>query len=181
MDISTRKKVLGTAVSIALIGVVAPAAFWALSMGLDGVFGPTRLVGEPWSSIVCAASALIGVFWILWSWSYLLFVGQGLPLEVFGRALHPTQMLVTTGPYAYTRNPTVFGLLFILLAVAFFRGTSSGFVLLPVVGFLTWVYLVVFEETGLAKRFGADYQDYREAVPLLFPRLSAYARIPSVE
>ena len=124
---------------------------------------------------------LIGVFWILWAWSYLLFVGQGLPLEVLGRALHPTQILVTTGPYAYTRNPMVLGLRFILLEVAFFRGTLSGFVMVPAVGLLTWGYLAIFEERGLMKRFGASYEKYRRDVPLLFPRLSAYGRIPTVE
>lgn len=181
MDISTRKKAFGTAVSVILVGVVAPAVFWLVSAGIDQAFGLGRLLGVPWSSIISAASALIGAFWILWSWSYLLFVGQGLPLEVFGRALHPTRVLVTTGPYAYTRNPMVLGLLFILLAVASFRGTLSGFVLVPVAGLLTWLSLVVFEEKGLVRRFGADYEKYRRSVPLLFPRLSAYVHIPSAE
>ena len=181
MDIGTHKKALGTAVSLVFIGMLAPVAFWLISAGLDEAFGFKRLVGQPWSSVICATSALVGVFWILWSWSYLLFVGRGLPLEVFGRAFHPTQVLVTTGPYAYTRNPMLLGLMFILLAVAFYRGTASGFVLVPAIGLLTSIYLVAFEETGLVKRFGADYEKYRHNVPLLFPRLSAYAHIPSAE
>lgn len=181
MDITGGKRVFGTAVSLFIVGIVVPAIFWLVSAGLDQTFGLTRLVGQPWSSIIAATAALIGVSWILWAWSYLLFVGQGLPLEVFGRALHPTQVLVTTGPYAYTRNPMVLGLLFILLAVAFFRGTASGFALVVVVGLIVWLQLAVFEERALVKRFGADYEKYRHNVPLLFPRLSAYVHIPVVE
>lgn len=181
MDITARKRLFGTAISLFLVGIVSPAIFWLISAGLDQVFGLRRLIGQPWSSIVAATCLLIGVFWILWAWSYLLFVGQGLPLEVFGRPLHATQVLVVTGPYAYTRNPMVLGLLFLLLAVAFYRGTLSGFVLVPAIGLLTWAYLVGFEETGLVKRFGANYERYRQSVPLLFPRLSAYVHIPSAE
>lgn len=178
MNTSTHKTVLGTAASLLLLGIVAPAAFWAISAGIDRALGLSRLVGEPWSSIVCAASALIGVFWIGWAWSYLHFVGRGLPLEVFGKALHPTQVLVTTGPYSYTRNPMVLGLLFILLGVAFFRGSLSGFVMVPAIGLAAWLYLAAFEERGLVARFGADYEKYRTGVPLLFPRLSAYVHAP---
>jgi len=178
MSIGIHKKVFGTAASLILLMAVAPAAFWLISAGLDHAFGLTRLVSEPWSSILCAASALIGVFWILWAWSYLLFVGRGLPLEVFGKALHPTQALVTTGPYAYTRNPMVLGLLFILLGVAFFRGSLSGFVLVPAIAIAAWLYLAEFEEKGLVSRFGEDYEKYRRGAPMLFPRLSAYVHAP---
>lgn len=178
MSISTHKSVLGTAASLVLIGIVAPAVFWVVSAAIDMALGLPRVVGTPWSQVVSGAAALIGVFWILWAWSYLLFVGRGLPLEVFGRALHPTKVLVTTGPYAYTRNPMILGLLFILLGVAFLRGSVSGLVLVPVIGFGVWLYLVEFEEKGLIARFGETYQTYRRGVPLLFPRLSAYVEAP---
>jgi protein-S-isoprenylcysteine O-methyltransferase Ste14 len=177
-NISAHKTVLGTAASLFMIGIVAPAAFWLVSAGIDGAFGLSRLVGVPWSSIVGAAGILIGVFWILWAWSYLLFVGRGLPLEVFGRALHPTKVLVTTGPYAYTRNPMVLGLLFVLLGLAFLRGSLSGFIIVPVIGLGAWLYLAEFEERGLVARFGAEYEKYRQGVPTVFPRLSAYVHAP---
>ena len=178
MTISTHKTVWGTAVSLLIIGVALPAAFWAVCIGIDRGLGLTPLIREPWSSVLSAACGLVGVFWILWAWSYLLFVGQGLPLEVFGRALHPTRVLVTTGPYAYTRNPMVLGVLFLMLGVASIRGSLSGFVLVPVIVFGSWLYLAAFEEKGLLARFGDDYLRYRAGVPLLFPRLSAYTHVP---
>jgi len=178
MSISTHKTIWGTAVSLLVVGLTLPVAFWLVCIGADRALGLTRVIGEPWTSVLSAACALVGVFWIGWAWSYLLFVGQGLPLEVFGRALHPTRALVTTGPYSYTRNPMVLGVLFILLGVAFFRGSVSGFVLVPVIAFGAWLYLALFEERGLVARFGEDYLRYRGAVPLLFPRLSAYVHAP---
>ena len=178
--ISTHKTVLGTAVSLFLLGVVAPAVFLVISAGIDRALGLSRVVGEPWSSFVGAASILMGAFWILWAWSYLLFVGRGLPLEVFGKALHATRVLVTTGPYAYTRNPMVLGLLFILFGLAFLRGSMSGFVIVPFIGLIAWLYLAAFEEKGLVARFGTDYEKYRASVPLLFPRLSAYVHAPDL-
>jgi protein-S-isoprenylcysteine O-methyltransferase Ste14 len=178
MEISARKKVWGTAASLVLGIIVVPGLFWLICAAIDDVLNLHRVVFQPWSAVVTAACVLVGVFWILWSWSYLLYVGKGLPLEVFGRPLHPTKILVMTGPYSYTRNPMVLGLLFILLAVAFFRGTYSGFVGVVVVGLAFWIYLLVFEEQGLIQRFGADYDKYRRGVPLLFPKLSAYVHNP---
>ena len=178
MVISIHKKIWGTAASLILLGIVAPAVFWLICAGIDHARGLSRIVAEPWSSVLTAAAVLIGVFWILWAWSYLLYVGRGLPLELFGKPLHPTEVLVTTGPYGYTRNPMVIGLLFILLAVAFFRGSLSGFVAVPIVGLGVWAYLVGFEEKGLIRRFGDGYEKYRGSVPLLFPRLSAYVHNP---
>jgi len=72
----------------------------------------------------------------------------------------------------------VLGMLFILLALAFFRGSISGFFLVPLIGVESWIYIKEFEEPGLIKRFHRDYERYRASVPALFPRLSAYVHVP---
>lgn len=176
-SISIHKRVIGAAISVISVGLVAPAAFWVATFYLDNAFGLSRVLGVPWSSIVGAAGILVGAFWVLWSWSYLLFVGRGLPLGLFGRAIQPTQALVTTGPYAYTRNPMMLGLFAILIGIAFLRGSLTGFVLAPVIGLL-WLFVAESEEAGLALRFGDDYVKYRAKVPLLLPKLSAYIHEP---
>lgn len=169
MTVSIHKKVAGTAGSLVLIAIGA-VVYWFVTIGIDRAAGWSRIVFQPWASILAATCFLIGVFWILWSYSYLLYVGKGLPLEVFGRPLHPTSTLVTTGPYAYVRNPMVLGLLFVLLGIAFLRGSLSAFLLLPAVAVVAWLYLAIFEEKELVTRFGDDYIDYRRRVPLLIPR-----------
>lgn len=178
MTIGLRKTIAGTAAGLVGVLLVIPAAFWLGASALDRLFGLKPVIYRPASQILCAASILIGVFWISWAYSFLVFVGKGLPLEAFGRAVHPTRFLVTTGPYAYTRNPTIFGLLFVLLGVALLRGSVSGLILVPVLGVLLCLYLVAFEEKGLARRFGVQYDDYRRSVSILIPRPTPYVRQP---
>ena len=36
------------------------------------------------------------------------------------------------------------------------------------------VYFKIFEEKELVKRFGADYENYKNSVPLLFPKFTSY-------
>ena len=176
MTVSTRKAVFGIAFSLLLIGAAAPAAYWYVALALDRAFGFEHISDNPALLILAAFSFLVGLFWVLWAYTYLLFVGKGLPLEAFGTALHPTQVLVTTGPYAYTRNPSIIGLLFLLLGVAFLERSISGFIMLPVVVAVIIPYLIFFEERALGTRFGDEYAEYRSSVPLLFPRLIPYAK-----
>ena len=174
MSVSTRKAIFGIVLSLILVGVAVPVVYWFIAAALDKTFGFSHLGDSPILLILAAFSFLIGVFWVSWAYTYLLFVGKGLPVEAFGTAWHPTKVLVTTGPYAYTRNPSVIGLLFLLLGIALLQRSISGFVMLPVIVALIIPYLIIFEEKALLARFGNDYAQYRSNVPLLFPRFSAY-------
>jgi protein-S-isoprenylcysteine O-methyltransferase Ste14 len=176
MTVSKRKAVFGIAFSLVLIGVAAPAAYWYIAQALDRAFGFEHIGDSPALLILAAFSFLVGLFWVSWAYTYLLFVGKGLPLEVFGTALHPTRVLVTTGPYAYTRNPSIIGMLFLLLGVALLERSISGLVMLPVVVAIIIPYLIIFEERALGARFGDEYAHYRSSVPLLIPRFIPYAR-----
>lgn len=178
MSVPVKKAVVVITISIIIILIAIPVAFWYITLGIDHAAGWSRIIGEPASSILSAMSVLVGLFWITWAYSFLLFVGKGLPLEAFGYAVHPTEYMVTTGPYAYTRNPMVLGMLFIFLGIAFFRGSISGLWLMPLIGIIIYLYLVRFEEPELIRRFEQEYERYRRSVPTLFPRLKAYVHIP---
>ena len=178
MKLGRSKAIIGTLASGIGAFVVVPVVYWFIIRALDSAVGwRYDLAGMP-ALIASAASFLIGLYWVLWAWSYLVFVGQGLPMEAFGVALHPTRVLVTNGPYAYTRNPMILGVLFIMAGVALLQGSKFGLILLPADVALISLYLVVFEENGLKRRFGADYEAYRHNVPQLLPRLSAYVHVP---
>jgi len=174
MTVTLKKAVFGLAVTLLALGMAAPVAFWFVSVALDDAFGLRPVIPKPVSLILAATAILIGVFWATWAYSYLVFVGKGLPLEVFGRALHPTSYLVTAGPYAYARNPMMLGLFFGLLGVACLARSLSGLVLVPILAAIFLVYAARFEEPHLARRFGTDYEEYRGNVPSLIPRLTAY-------
>ena len=80
---------------------------------------------------------------------------------------HPERAstLVTTGPFASTRNPMYVGLTGLLLANAVRRGSFKGVV--PLAAFVAVMDRVQIpsEEAALRQRFGSDYDAYRTAVP----------------
>ena len=168
---SRKRKFIGFWIVLIMFGAVFPGAFYLMSFLLDAVLGLPRFVSQPAGVFLAAFCVATGLFWITWAYSYLHFVGRGSPIEAFGLALYPTQTLVTTGPYAYTRNPMLVGLIFLLLAIAFYRGSISGLALIPIIAVAAVLYIKAFEEPGLARRFGEEYVEYRRKVPMLIPSL----------
>ena len=168
--------ILGAWLAIILFGILLPAAYISISRLLDAAMG---IQIDPPSAVFIIAGAFfltIGIFWVLWAYSYIHFVGRGSPIEAFGVALLPTEQLVTTGPYAYTRNPMLLGYLFVLLGVSLYANTISGLILLPAVGIFAVIYIVLFEEKALTRRFPGEYRAYRRRVPMLFPRIRPLAK-----
>ncbi|UTF55172.1 methyltransferase family protein [Natronosalvus rutilus] len=71
--------------------------------------------------------------------------------------------LVTTGPYAFSRNPMYVGWTALYLGIALLLNTAWLLVVLPVV--LSTVHLVVRrEERSLEREFGDVYRAYRRDV-----------------
>lgn len=166
---------IGTILSAAIVFVALPAVYWVIAEALDNIIGlPENPVIEPVSLILTGLTWSLGLFWILWAYSYLIFVGGGSPVEAFGIALEPTKQLVTTGPFAYVRNPMIFGLMFIFLGVGFLANSVTGLALMPVAGLIAAAYIRLFEEKELTSRFGASYEHYKEHVPMLIPRPNPY-------
>jgi protein-S-isoprenylcysteine O-methyltransferase Ste14 len=80
------------------------------------------------------------------------------------------ELLTTTGPYAYTRNPLYVGS--IVLAIGFLVAARSWWMVLIALVMLIAIYLPVIrsEEKFLHERF-PEYEEYSRRVPRLFPRL----------
>lgn len=164
------RKLIGLIVVIAvLIGV--PVAYFVVSSAIDRILALSPLPSPPLDiyPFLAAFFLVIGLFWVFWAYSYLHFVGLGAPVEIFRVALLPTELLVTTGPYAYTRNPMFLGLLFVMLAVALYGMSISGLMMLPIIAIAGLEYLRAYEEPVLKKRFGQEYSSYRRSVPALIP------------
>jgi protein-S-isoprenylcysteine O-methyltransferase Ste14 len=83
------------------------------------------------------------------------------------------EVLATTGPYAYTRNPLYLGSL--VLAVGFLIAARSWWLPLIAAGMLLAIYFPVIrsEEAFLRSRF-PEFDDYASQVPRLVPRLRPY-------
>ncbi len=80
---------------------------------------------------------------------------------------HPQRasVLVTEGPFRYTRNPMYVALTGVLLAHAMLR--RSLLAIAPVIGFVAVIDLVQIpaEERALRARFGRRYDRYRRETP----------------
>ena len=83
----------------------------------------------------------------------------------------PTARLVVRGPYRRVRNPMISGVLCVLLGEALVFGSLALLAWWAFVFAINAVYFPLVEEPGLQRRFGADYEAYRAAVPRWRPRL----------
>ena len=78
--------------------------------------------------------------------------------------------LITTGPFAWTRNPLYVGNFLIVVGFLFFAGVLWLF-FLALGGFCFQYYFIIqYEESLLFAKFGDDYIRYKEKTPVFFPR-----------
>lgn len=85
--------------------------------------------------------------------------------------LRKQEVLTTTGPYAYTRNPLYFGSFILILGVSVLA--HSWLAALFLCGYFALFYSVVMrrEERELFQQHGTAFEQYARAVPLFFPRI----------
>ena len=84
--------------------------------------------------------------------------------------------LVVGGVYRYVRNPMYVAVLAAIIGQALLLGRLglllyAGAAWLIVAAFVHW-----YEEPTLTRRFGAEYEAYRRAVPAWWPRLRPWER-----
>jgi protein-S-isoprenylcysteine O-methyltransferase Ste14 len=125
-----------------------------------------------------------------WSWAWapgrvlgaiLLAAGVAVLVEAFVRFVvegrgtpapfAAPERLVVGGLYRHVRNPMYVGVLAAVVGQALLLGQVvlllyAAVLWLPVAAFVRW-----YEEPALTRRFGADYQAYRRAVPAWWLRL----------
>jgi protein-S-isoprenylcysteine O-methyltransferase Ste14 len=156
---------------IIVYGCLIPLLIASVGPRLDRLLGIGPLMPAPYHAAAGAAALAYAWFWIIWAQVSIVTRGEGHPNEILGYELGPvTQRLVVEGPYRYTRNPMAYGLIvYYFVALAFLRNSVVTLVLLvPACLFEVW-YHRTYEEPGLLRRFGSEYERYRERVPLLLP------------
>ena len=110
----------------------------------------------------------IPAFLILLPWGYLQYKLCGLYRTRHGGGgpgmSKPPERVVTTGPYAVTRNPMYLGHVVFLTGLSL--ATRSRVVGLVTVLLLPWFDARAREdEKRLVEMFGNDYEAYRDSVP----------------
>lgn len=75
-----------------------------------------------------------------------------------------SRVLVTTGVFAFTRNPMYLGMALILTGICVIAGSATVWAVPPVFVVVIDRTLIRLEERMLAERFGEDYRAYRQHV-----------------
>ena len=95
--------------------------------------------------------------------------GLGTPSPTF-----PTEHLVVTGPYCYVRNPIYIGVLSMIVGQALIFGSNAVLVYALCVAAAFHIFVVLYEEPTLRRRFGAEYEAYARGVHRWRPRLTPW-------
>jgi protein-S-isoprenylcysteine O-methyltransferase Ste14 len=153
--------------------VVTSVLWFVLTAGVGAVLVPWWLTGwrAQYPLPYWRVAQAVGVL--------LIVAGLVSPLHAFVQFVRAggtpmpgamTTRLVVNGLNRYVRNPIYLGAVTIFVGEALLLGRLS--VLLYAVA--AWVGVAAFvrwyEEPALARRFGADYEVYRQAVPAWLPR-----------
>ncbi|VVP22902.1 methyltransferase family protein [Pseudomonas fluorescens] len=103
-----------------------------------------------------------------------VFIVVGLALLIRGWVqVYRTSLegkLATQGVYGVVRHPQYTGIMLAVFGQVIHWPTVITLLLFPLI-VLAYVRLSKREESALTKRFGEEYQTYRQRVPMLFPRL----------
>ena len=140
--------------------------FVVIALHVDRLIGFTSIFPYPLNIILSLPIFSLALF--LMGWSVQNFLkAKGTPVP-----FNPPPKLVTTGPYAYTRNPMLTGVFSLLFGFGVLFG--SVFLLIvftPLFIFINFWELKSIEEPELEKRLGEEYIEYRKRTPMFFPNL----------
>jgi protein-S-isoprenylcysteine O-methyltransferase Ste14 len=139
-------------------GVVAGLVPWLLT-GWE-IRGSARLSIVGLLMTAAGAGTLIGAF--------VRFVVEGLGTPA---PVAPTEHLVVGGLYRYVRNPMYTAVVGTILGQALLLNQPVLWAYAALVGAAVAAFVHLYEEPTLSRRYGAEYDAYRKAVPRWLPRL----------
>jgi protein-S-isoprenylcysteine O-methyltransferase Ste14 len=138
--------------------------FIAIALQVDRFVGFANNFPNPLNIILSLPVFSLALFLIGWSVKNFLNA-KGTPVP-----FNPPSQLVTTGPYAYTRNPMLTGVFFLLFGFGVLFGSVFLIMVFTPLFILINVWeLTSIEEPELEKRLGQDYIEYRKRTPIFFP------------
>ena len=155
---------------------VGSAVFFVLAPGVVGGLIPWLLTGgwqvlEPlpyWAPVRVLGGVLLVAGLIALVRAFVRFVveGFGTPAPVAA-----PELLVVGGAYRYVRNPMYVAVLAAIVGQSLLLGRLGLLLYAGVVWVAVAAFVRFYEEPTLTRRFGADYEAYRRAVPAWWPRL----------
>jgi len=137
-----------------------------LSIHFDRIYFP-GLWQSPFFHLLCLPAGLL-----LLTFAFRAAASGGRELARQGRegALPrlETNRLVTSGIYACTRHPMLFGLTLLPLSLALILGSPSFvFIIAPAEALFILLMILTLEEREAIAKFGEAYREYRRTTPLV--------------
>ena len=104
-----------------------------------------------------------GYLWCTWDFAT---TGRGTPAPI-----DPPEELVVRGLYRFVRNPMYTGVLLLIIGEAILFESSLILVYAASVFLAFHLFVTVYEEPTLKKKFGSSYTRYCGSVPRWIPRM----------
>lgn len=118
--------------------------------------GPTRVLGVP--------MIVSGVGVMLYCTGLFAKVGRGTPIPAA-----PPENLVIQGLYRYSRHPIYVADVAVWFGIFLFEGHAALLLYAVIATVVVELVIVLWEEPVLKRRFGRQYDAYREKVPRWLP------------
>jgi len=104
------------------------------------------------------------------------FIFSGIYLRTWSAGtITKKSKLTTIGPYSIVRHPLYLGSFLIGIGFAFLGGIKWVIIFIPGF-FFFYIPKIIMEEDGLKKIYGDEYEKYRKAVPVFFPKTFRFRR-----
>ena len=140
--------------------------FIIAALAFDKWLGLPKMIPMPIRVTIATPLLIMGT--CVTGWSIIHFLkAKGTPVP-----FNPPPSLITTGPYAYIRNPMLTGIFMMLFGIGIMVGSISlTFIFTPLfILFNTWE-LKEIEEPELVRRLGEEYIAYRTRTPMFIPKI----------
>ena len=160
---NSKKRVLLTPV-LGITFIIATSLFIIIPLFLEKLLGIPKLWEAPLNYILCMPFISVGLALMAWSILYDI-EANGTPIPI-----NPPSKLITTGPFAYSRNPMHGGLFLLLFGFGiYYSSLLAVLIFIPLYIFIDIIFIKKIEEPELQKRLGNDYIEYKQRTPMLLP------------
>jgi protein-S-isoprenylcysteine O-methyltransferase Ste14 len=118
-----------------------------------------------WIGAALFACGAVIYFWCAWDFAT---AGEGTPAPI-----DAPKHLVVRGLYRFVRNPMYAGVLLILLGESLAFRSTRILVYAAIVFTFFNLFVILYEEPALKRKFGPSYEEYLSSVPRWLPQRPA--------
>lgn len=159
---------LALAASLAVGALFFCLWFWLLPRWLGFAVQAAGAARWRWLAVVPSVLGFAAAVRCFWDFGW---TGRGTPAPIA-----PPQRLVVVGFYRHVRNPMYVGFVsgWIGLWVVFGRATMASLIGAALVLLGLHLFVILYEEPTLRRKFGADYEEYCRHVGRWWPRVHGW-------